>query len=349
MYDVAVVKYKEALQSLKKAIDLVGGLQMKTIKRILVTVLLALTMPSWAQAPPRIAWLWPGTMKGSATIRTAFMTGMHENGMIEGKHYVLDERYAEGKYHRFPSLIEELLKSNPAIIMVNTIAAVQAAQKATRTVPIVFVHINDPVGSGLVASLARPGGNTTGLSTQNEDAVNKYVELLREVLPRASRIAALVNPTNPSHAKLFARVSASAGTFGIAARSFDVTSPDGLDAVFSEISQYHPDVLLGMPEATFFDQRERICALAVGRRIPAIFPQADYVASGCLMSFATSRREMHRYSAIYVKKILNGAKPADLPVEQPTKFELAVNMKTAKAFGITIPQSVLMRADEVIQ
>jgi putative ABC transport system substrate-binding protein len=312
-------------------------------------MLLALAVPSWAQTPPRIAWMWPGTPKGTATIRAAFMTGMSENGMVEGKHYILDERYAEGKYNRFPALTDELLKPNPAIIMVNTIPAVQAAQQATRTVSIVFVHINDPVGSGLITSLARPGGNTTGLSTQNEDAVNKYVELLREVLPRASRIAALVNPSNPSHAKLFATVSASAGTSGIAARAFEVASPDSLDAVFGEIAQYRPDALLGMPEATFFDQRERICSLAVGRRIPAIFPQADYVTSGCLMSFATSRREMHRYSAIYVKKILDGAKPADLPVEQPTKFELAVNMKTAKVLGITIPQSVLLRADEVIQ
>jgi putative ABC transport system substrate-binding protein len=318
-------------------------------RNTLVALLLVVAVSSWAQSPPRIAWLWPGTLEGTATIRAAFMTGMRENGMVEGTHFVLDELYADGKYDRFPALVAEMAKRNPAIIMVNTIAAVRAAQQATRTIPIVFVHVNDPVGSGLVASLARPGGNTTGLSTQNEDAVNKYVDLAREIFPRATRIAALVNPSNPSHARLFLSVSRPAEGFKIAARAFEVRSPDALDAAFDEIARYQPDVLLGIPEATFFDQRRRICALAIERRIPAIFPQTDYVTSGCLMSFATSRREMHRYSALFVKKILDGAKPADLPVEQPTKFELAVNLKTANALGITIPQSILVRADEVIQ
>ena len=178
---------------------------MKTIKKILVTLLLVLAVPCWAQAPPRIAWIWPGTPGGNATIVSAFKEGMRENGMVEGKHYILDERYAEGKYDRFPALADELLMRNPAILMVNTIASVRAAQQATKTVPIVFVHTNDPVGSGLVASLARPGGNTTGLSTQNEDVVEKYIELLRELLPRASRIAVLINPGNPSGPKMFER------------------------------------------------------------------------------------------------------------------------------------------------
>ena len=322
---------------------------MKTIKIILVTMFLAIALPCWAQAPPRIAWIWPGSVEGNAIIVSAFKEGMRENGLMEGKDYLLDQRYAEGKYDRFSALTDELLKRNPAILMVNTITSVRAAQQATKMVPIVFVHTNDPVGSGLVASLAHPGGNTTGLSTQNEDVVEKYIELLRELLPRASRIAVLINPGNPSGPKMFKRVSASAGAIGITARAFEVTSPGGLDSVFGAIAKHRPDALLVIPEATFFDQRNRIAALAIGQRLPAIVPQSEYVASGCLISFGTNRPEVFRRSAIYVKKILAGAKPADLPVEQPTKFELVVNMKTAKALGITIPQSVLLRADEVIK
>jgi putative ABC transport system substrate-binding protein len=325
------------------------GNRMRKIKKIIFVSLLVISTPCWAQAPPRIAWIWPGSIEGNTIIVSAFKDGMRENGLVEGKDYVLDERYAEGKYDRFPVLADELLKRNPSIIMVNTVASVRAAQKATTKVPIVFVYTNDPVGSGLVASLARPGGNTTGLSTQFEDVVEKYIELLHELLPRASRIAVLVNPGNPTGPKMFKLVSASAEAFGITARAFEVTSPSGLDSVFSTIAKYRPDALLVIPEATFFDQRSRIAALAIGQRLPAIVPQSEYATSGCMISFGTNRREVFRRSAIYVKKILAGTKPADLPVEQPTKFELVVNMKTAKALGVTIPQSVLMRADEVIE
>ena len=312
-------------------------------------MLLAIAVPCWAQAPPRIAWLWPGSQEGSVNLLSAFKDGMRDNGMVEGKHYVLDERYADGKYNQFPSLAADLLKRNPAILMVNTIASVRAAQQATKTVPIVFVHTNDPVGSGLVASLAHPGGNTTGFSTQNEEAINKYIELLREVLPRASRIAVLTNPSNPSCAKMFERVRAVTSSFGITARAFEATSPEGLDAAFRAIAKYRPNALLVLPEAMFYDQRVPISKFSISLRIPTIAAQSEFVTSGCLMSFGVNRREVFRRSAIYVKKILEGAKPADLPVEQPTKFEIVVNIKTAKVLGITIPRSLLLRADEVIQ
>ena len=310
---------------------------------------LTIAVSSWAQGPPRVAWMWSGTVEGTATIREAFLTGMRENGMVEGMQYVLLERYAEGKYDRFPALADELVKRDPAVVMVNTIAAVRVVQQTTKVVPIVFVHVSDPVGSGLVASLARPGGNTTGLANQAEDVIEKYVELARETLPHTSRIAALVNPRNPTHPKLFGLVSASASAAGIAARAFEVRSPEEFEGTFGEIARYRPDALLGVPEAMFFDQRERICSFAARQRIPAIFPQADFVTSGCLMSYASSRSGLHRRSALFVKKILAGAKPADLPVEQPTQFELVINLRTAKALGLTIPQSLLSRADEVIQ
>ncbi|MBI5848767.1 MAG: ABC transporter substrate-binding protein [Nitrospirae bacterium] len=312
-------------------------------------MLLLIALPCWAQQPPRIAWLWTGSPEGEAHISAAFKDGMRENGMVEGRHYILDERYADGKYDRFPALTEELLKRNPDIIMANTIAAVRAAQQSTKTVPIIFVSTNDPVGSGLVASLAHPGGNTTGLSSQNEDAINKYLELLREVLPRASRIAVLSNPGNPSIPKMFERVRVVASSFGIATRAFDVTTPKGLDTVFSEIVHYRPNALLVLPDSMFSSQRDVISRFATSSRIPTITNNSQFVTSGCLISFGPNRPDIFRRSAIYVKKVLGGAKPADLPVEQPTKFEIAVNLKTAKTFGITIPRSVLLRADEVIQ
>jgi putative ABC transport system substrate-binding protein len=322
---------------------------MKPREAVLTVTLALLAAPSWAQAPPRIAWLWPGTPEGNAMIVSAFKDGMRENGMEEGKHYVLDERYAGGRYDRFPALVNDLLKRSPAILMVNTIASVRAAQQATKTVPIIFVHTNDPVGSGLVASLARPGGNTTGLSTQNEDVVDKNIQLLHEVLPRASRIAVLSNPDNPSSPKMFERIRVLANGFGMTVRVFKATSPNGLDAVFIAITQYRPHALLVLSEAMFYDQRIAISTFAAKQKIPTMAGPSEFVTSGCLISYGVSRREVFRRSAIYVKRILGGAKPADLPVEQPTTFELVINLKTAKALGLTIPQSVLIRADEVIQ
>jgi ABC-type uncharacterized transport system substrate-binding protein len=314
-----------------------------------VALLLVAAVSARAQAPPHVALLWPGTPEGSTIDLSAFKDGMRENGMVEGKHYVLDERYAGGSYDRFPTFVEDLLKRSPAILMVNTIASVQAAQRATKTVPIIFVNTNDPVGSGLVASLAHPGGNTTGLSTQSEDMIGKYVELLHEVLPRASRIAVLSNPDNPSCPKMFEGVRIMANALGLSARAFEARSPKGFDAVFSSITQYRPHVLLVLPDAMFYDQFVRISGFATKQKIPTFAKNMEFATAGCLISYGASRREVFRRSAIYVKKILDGAKPADLPVEQPTKFELAVNLKTAKALGITIPQSILMRADDLIQ
>jgi putative ABC transport system substrate-binding protein len=298
---------------------------------------------------PRIAWLWPGTPEGFVASFGAFKEGMRENGLVEGKDYKLDVRYAEGKYDRLPALADELVKLKPAMILMSTIAAVRAAQKATKTVPLIFVSVNDPVGSGLVASLAHPGGNTTGNCSQSEDAINKNIELLREVLPRASRIAVLSNPNNPSNLKMFDRIRAVASTFGITARAFEVSTPSGFAAAFSAIAQYRPNALVVLPEAMFYDQRSVISKLATGQRIPTFASVSEFATSGCLMTFGPNRLDLNRRSAIYVKKILGGAKPADLPVEQPTTFELAVNLKTAKALGISIPQSLLLRADEVIQ
>ena len=322
---------------------------MNATRAILLIVLLAITVPTRGQAPARIAWIGPGRASDSAANLTAFTEGMRQYNLAEGKDYLLDQRYAEGRYERFPDLTNELLAHNPAVIMVVTIGSVRAAQLATRSVPIVFVSTNDPVGSGLVTNLARPEGNTTGLATQAEDLIVKFVELLREILPRAAHLAILVNPGNPSGPRLFERARSAAAPFGIRARAFEAASPDALNIAFDAIAQYRPDALLVIGDYTFFDQRDRITAFALRQRIPMFAGAPQYAAAGALITYGTSPAEMFRRAAAYVKQILAGARVADLPVEQPTKFELVVNLKTAKAIGLTIPQAMRLRADEVIQ
>ena len=302
-----------------------------------------------AQSTPRIAWVWPGSVSGEAARFAAFNQGMRDIGMVEGQHYVLDKRYADGHYERFPVLTDELLALKPAILMVVTIESVRVAQRATKVVPIVFVSTNDPVGSGLVASYARPGGNSTGLSTQNEDTAVKCVQLLHELLPQAKRFAVLVNPANPSGAKIFEQMRGAARDLGIAAVAVDVSSPPGLDTALGAMLQQRPDALLVSPDSMLFSERERIAAFTLKNRLPHIAMGQGTVAAGALLSYGAQTFALFRRSAIYVKKILAGAKPADLPVEQPTTFALAINLKTAKALGITVPQALLQRADEVIE
>ena len=313
-------------------------------------LLLLLALPSWPQAPARIALIWPGRADEAALYLSEFRRGMHENGLTEGKEFVLDQRFAEGRYERFPALVDEMLKRDPAIIMVVTIASVQAAQRATRTVPIVFVSTNDPVGSGLVDSLARPGGNSTGLSNQNEDLVPKYLQQLRETLPRASRIAVLSNPGNASNPKMAERVRELSAGLGIAARVFEASSLEAVDAALGAITQHRPDGLLVLPDAMLSARRDRISEIALRNRFPVfVASAAEIVATGMLMSYGTRRSELYFRAANYVKKILGGARPGELPVEQPTRFELIINMRTARALGLTIPQALLLRADEVIE
>ena len=309
-------------------------------------------LASFARQPlRRIAFLFPNSATAVAAQGSlvAFKEGLRDNGLIEGKHYLLEERYAGGVYERFPVLTRELLQRNPAVIMVSTIEAVRVAQKETKTVPIVMAATNDPVGSGLVASLARPGGNTTGLSTQAEDTIVKYVELVRETLPRAKWIAVLVNPGNPSTPKMFEQLRTAAGGYGIDAGAFEAATPAALDAVFGAIAQQRPDAFVVLRDAMFIGQHERMSAFALKNRIPLFAPTDQFVGSGSLISYAPSLVDMYRRSATYVAKILAGAKPADLPIEQPTRFELVLNMNTAKALGIKIPHSILVRVDRVIE
>jgi putative ABC transport system substrate-binding protein len=316
---------------------------------LMAALLLAIATPAGAQAPPRIAWIESTSANASGPCISAFKDGMREQGLAEGKQYVLDVSFAEGHYERFPALAKEALLRSPAIIIGGTIASVLAAQQATQTVPILFRGVNDPVGSGLVGNLARPGGNTTGLSNQGEDLMAKYLEFLREILPRAKRVAILFNPDNASHPKMIEQVSASAKGFGIVTQSFGARVPGDLDATFGAIAKYRPDALLLVRDAMFLGESERIATLALKQRLPSFVGVTASVRAGGLLSYSAPQLTTCHRSAYYVKRILEGAKPADLPVEQPTTFDLVINLKTAKALGIKIPQSLLIRAAEVIE
>ena len=311
-----------------------------------------ITAHAQGNAPPaRIGWIAPTNTAAHATRLAAFKQGMLENGLIKGTHYVLDAVYAEGRSDRFPALAKELMQRGPVLIVSPIAAAIRAAQQAAPTLPIVMISISDPVGSGLVASLARPGGNITGLSNQSEDTTAKFVEFLREALPRAKRIALLVNPGNSSHAKLGEQVRVAALKFGIETRAFEAATPEALDATFAAIARERPDALVVLRDAMFLGepQPQRISAFALKNRIAAFGSDAVYADAGSLLSYGPSNLDMFRRSATYVKKILAGAKPADLPVEQPTKFELVINGKTAKALGLTIPRALLISAEKVIE
>ena len=301
-------------------------------------------------APPvRIGFIAASSAVAIATRLAAFRQGMQENGLIEGKHYVLDVAYADGHYERLPALATELVRRAPAVIMANATAAVRAAQQATRTLPIVMIGINDPVGNGMVASLARPGGNITGLSSQGEDTNAKFVEFIREALPRAKRIALLINPGNSSHPKLGEQVRAAALKSGIETSVFESATPAALDAAFAAITRQQPDALVVLSDAILTAEPQRISAFALKSRFAAFGPDAEFAEAGGLLSYGPSRLDMFRRAATHVKKILAGAKPADLPVEQPIKFEMVLNLKTAKALGIKVPQALLIQAERVIE
>jgi len=306
---------------------------------------LAYTQPS----PARIAWIGPSDAADQARYIASFKEGMRDNGMVEGSRYVLDAQYADGHYDRFPAMIDAALKRGPALIVVVTIASVRAAQRATASVPILFVSTNDPVGSGLIASLARPGGNTTGISNQAEDVIAKYVELVRAALPSARSLAVLINPENPSNPRMFELIHRSADALGMSAVAYEAAWPEAIDPTLDSIARQRPDALIVNSDAMLFQHRDRIAMFALKQRIPAIGTSPEAADSGYLLTSGADRPEMYRRAATYARKILEGAKPADLPVEQPRRFKLIVNLTTAKALGMTIPRSLLLRADEVIQ
>jgi putative ABC transport system substrate-binding protein len=301
------------------------------------------------QAAARIALLGSGSATTSGVFVDAFKEGLREHGLIEGQHYVLDPRWAEGAYARFPQLAAELAAQRPRVIMVTTIAAVRAAQRVAPDIPIVMTSINDPVGAGLVASLGRPGGNTTGLANMTEDLTPKVVDILRVVVPKAARIAVLYNPANPSNMPMLARIQGSIEKSGGALHATPFKGAGVIEATFADIAKGSPNALLVINDATIIDMRERIASLALSHRIPAFSSIPEMTDAGGIAGYGTPRADLYRRSAYYVKRIFEGAKPADLAVEQPTRIELSINMKTAKALGIAISDTLMARADRVIE
>ena len=301
------------------------------------------------QKSASIGFLGAGAADTSAPLIEALKQGLRENGLIEGKDYVLELRWAEGHYERFPAFARELADHGARVIVVPTVAAARAAQRASSTIPIVMALMNDPVGNGLVASLARPGGNTTGMASLGQDVTPKQLELLQTVLPNATTIAVLFNPTNPSNGLLLDSVRVQAAPRGITVRDFAVNTPDELNTAFGTIAIQRPDALLVIPDAATLDLGPRIAALALENRLPVVSTDTDLTGIGGLISYGVSRRGAYRRSAYFVKKVLEGVKPADLPVEQPTRILMSVNLKTAKALGLTVPPNLLVAADEVIE
>ena len=301
------------------------------------------------QSAALIGFLISGAADSFAIFVEAFKQGMRDNGMVEGRDYVLDLRYADGDYSRFEMLAAEVVQRKPGVIVVTTIRAARAAQHATSAIPIVMTGLIDPVGQGLIASLARPGGNTTGLANLAQDVMPKLVEILRGTFPAIRDITVLFNPANPANRELSKAMPAQADAIGVTVRLVEFTKVDGLDATFAALARKSSQAVVVMSDAALYDLRERISALALKHRLPTIAYVPEFTDAGALMSYGPPRRAMYHRTAEYVKKILAGAKPAELPVQQPTQVELSINLRTARALGITIPDTVLGRADRVIE
>ena len=296
---------------------------------------------------PRIGFLTPGILTPTDL---AFWHGMRDLGYIEGKTIAIDRRSAEGDFTRLPTLAEELVKLRPDVIVVLFSAAAIAAQQATTTIPIVMVDVSDPLASGLVGNLARPGGNVTGTASQSNVTVGKEVELIRQLLPSATRVAALWNPANAIFQQLMLSEALAAGArLHILVRIGEVRTREELDRAFAALGQERPDAVLILQDLMFNANAARVAELALTQRLPVISGSQVMAEAGIVASYGSDLAVIARRSALYVQKILKGAKPGDLAVELPTKFELVINVKTAKAIGINVPPAVLARADEVIR
>jgi len=278
-----------------------------------------------------------------------FRQGLRDAGYAEGRDVVIEWRYASGDYDRIPELAGDLVQSRLDVIVVDSTVAARAITRATPTIPIVMAVVADPIGSGLVTSLAHPGGNVTGLSLMTADISTKRLQLLKDTIPRLTRVAVFWNQDTPVHTKVVEDLKAAAPSLLIELKFVSARTPEEFGPAFSAVSRAHAQALYVIDDAIFFNHRIMLVKLASKLRLPAIYSQKGFTDEGELMSFGTNFGDLFRRSAGYVDKILKGAKPGELPVEQPTKFEFVVNLKTAKALGITIPQSILLQADEVIR
>lgn len=326
-------------------------------KKILVfltlTILLLLASVHSAESQPkkpRIGFLSSASQEQFSHTYAAFLQGLRDLGYVEGQNIVIESRWAEGKAERLPDLAAELVRLKvDLIVSTGGTGTALAVKSATTTIPVVFTAGGDLVKVGLIASLARPGGNLTGLSLLTVELGAKRLELLKETFPKVHRVAMLGNPANPAYASQVREAQVTAKALGVQLQILEAKGPDDFELAFSAMTGKGAGALLVSTDAMLYAQRQRIVDLAVRSRIPAIYEFKEYVEAGGLMSYGTNIIDVYRRLAVYVDKILKGAKPGELPVEQPTNFEFFINLKTAKTLGLTIPPNVLARADKVIR
>jgi putative ABC transport system substrate-binding protein len=318
----------------------------------LSAVLFALSMSADAQQPtkiPRIGYLAAVALSANSARTEAFRQGLRELGYVEGKNILIEWRSAEGKADRLASLAAELVRLKVDVIVTGGTIVTRAAKEATNTIPIVMTQDSDPVRNGIVASLARPGGNITGLSTLAPELSGKRLELLKEIIPKLSRVAVIGASTNPGNELLIREVELAAKAFGLQLQYLDVRDPKDIETAFRAASKGRADGVLVLTGTALLSRRTQVVELAVKNRLPVIYHRSDYVEDGGLMFYGVNLTDLNRRAATYVDKILKGRTPADLPVEQPMKFEFIINLKAAKQIGLTIPPNVLVRADRVIR
>lgn len=324
----------------------------KCLIPFLPTVLFAMVLNAGAQQPaktPRIAYLAATARSTNPARVEAFRQGLRELGYVEGKNIIIEWRFADGKADRLPALAAELVRLKVDVIVSGGSTATRPAKNATSTIPIVMAQDNDPIANGFVTSLARPGGNITGLATLRSEVSGKRLELLKEIVPKLSRVAVLGSSTNPGNVESLKEVELAAAALGVQFQVVDVKGPRDLDNGFEQAAKDRADAALVLAGPVFNVQRSHVVELAVKNRLRAIYDRRDFPEIGGLMSYGTNVVELDHRAAAYVDKILKGAKPAELPVEQPIKFEFVVNLKAAKQIGLTIPPNVLARADRVIR
>jgi ABC-type uncharacterized transport system substrate-binding protein len=318
-----------------------------------LALLTVLCIPAFAHAQSaskvaKVGWLSAGTAEVDASLLAGLRQGMKSLGYVEGKSFVFDARYAAGRPEKLPEAAAELVRAKVDVIVASGDQAALAARKATSSIPIV-VQVADAIGIGLVSNLARPGANVTGVNDLHADLVPKRLEILRELSPKISRAAFLSNPGNPTCVRQSQEIRAAAPSFGLTMDSVDAGGADALDHAFSALSKEKVGGVIVCGDRMLSTHRARIYELAAKARIPTMYANRRFVDSGGLVSYGTNLTEVYQRIAVYVDKILKGAKPGELPLEQPTKFELAINLKAAKAIGLVVPRSLLLRAEHIVQ
>jgi putative ABC transport system substrate-binding protein len=324
----------------------------KILVWLLITFFVANVSVAQAQQPtkiPRIGFLFNTSPSAASARVKAFRQGLRELGYVEGKNIVIEVRYAEGKLDRLRELAAELVRLKVDIVISGGPAVTRAAKEASSTIPIVMAFDNDPVGNGFVASLARPGGNITGLSTLAPELSGKQLELLKETIPKLARVAVLGNSTEPGYAQVLTEMELAAEALKVKLQYLDVLSPKDIESVFRAASKGRAQAVLVLASSVIASHRAEIVDLAAKNRLPAIYPQAEYMEAGGLMYYGTNTPDLFRRAATYVDKILKGRTPADLPVEQPMRFEFIISLIAAKQIGLTVPPNVLVRATRVIR